>query len=147
MRDILQVPNPKLNEVSKPVKIIDLSLIGDMRYHLDKPTCFGISAIQLGEPLRIIGVAMGLEKIFILNPEIVKHSEKKYPRVEGCFSLSYGKQEYQVYRYKQVKVKGRDLDWNEVTYKGRDIFGAVLQHEIDHLNGITIDRHGGLISF
>ena len=132
----LHVPSSEICSVGPPI----LDLVKDMEMYLKKGNCVGLAAIQLGEPVRLIGFRFGNEIRFLVNPEVVKHSEQSYLSEEGCMSI--GKDLYVVRRYKSVKVKGLTLDGTQLSYKGRDLFGAVLQHEIDHLNGVTIDQVG-----
>ena len=148
MRDILQtgsVLHPILYRVSKPVESIDasvLDVVKDMEHYLT--IGIGIAAVQLGVPIRIIGVRYGNTNLFIVNPSISKHSDKAYQSREGCLSIAHGREQYTVSRFKRVKVKGLDLNGNVITVKGySDVFGACLQHEIDHLNGILINSTKG----
>lgn len=145
MRKIIQRPNPILNQVARPVKTIDgyiKELVGEMRRYLILRRIIGISAPQLGEGVRLIGFKRNQEVLFVVNPIIVKLSTQTFRVNEGCLSIGDGKIPFLVVRHKIVKVKGFNLDWQEVTYKGRDEFGQVLQHEIDHLNGRLISEGG-----
>ncbi len=141
IRKVVQKPDPILSQVAKPVKTIDgyiMELVKDMRRYLILRHIIGISAPQLGEGVRLIGFKRNNEVLFMVNPVIVKVSEQTFRVREGCSSIGNGKIPLWVVRHKIVKVKGFNLDWQEVTYKGRDEFGQVLQHEIDHLNGRLI---------
>ena len=145
--DLLQVPNPILREISKPVNQVDSFIRGlaqELLYQLENLHCVGIAAIQIGERVRMIAVKRGIESIIIINPVVFRSSDKLYPNVEGCMSINYGQDHYRVKRHKLVKVNGLDLNESSVAYKGRDIFGAVLQHEIDHLDGRMINQNGEL---
>lgn len=149
----IQTPNPILNQESEKIKRITLNvreIALQMESILKKgEQIFGLAAVQLGYLLSIIAVKksqdtrdLRQEPIIIINPEIIKHSDKVIKGVETCLSVGHGKKEYRVRRYKTVKIKGLNLDGGAVQYKGRDQFGVVLQHEIDHTHGITIDQHG-----
>ena len=145
MRQILQVPNPILHAISRPVENIDAyiwELCDEMERFISSPDSIGISAIQLGEKVRVIAVKRNEEKLFIINPVITKSSSQIYPSREGCLSIGLGREFYWVRRHKIVKVTGLNLDGARVSYKGREQFGAVLQHEIDHLGGILIMQKG-----
>lgn len=138
MREIIQYPDIRLKQTSSPVEKITSDIIDvatDMKYYVNKSGIAGIAAPQLGSMIRMIAVVYGNEIKLIINPEIVKKSEKMMPSEEGCLSIRNGKQKFIIKRHKQVKVKGFDMTMNPVTYKGRDIFGVALQHEIDHLDG------------
>jgi len=148
MREIIQRPDPTLNEVSAPVTDIDSlvrEIAGELIFYLNTSNFVGLSAIQLGEKTRIIAVRRGAEVIPIINPVIVKASSQTHRVVEGCASIRHGQSFYKVTRHKSVKVVGRNLRWEKLVYKGFDLFGQVLQHEIDHLDGRMIDTHGKLV--
>jgi len=143
MKSIIQYPNEILKLKAEPVNeytLID-SVIDDMKFYLKRDGSVGLAAPQLGESIRLIGVKYGSEIIFLLNPEIIKVSDKMFPSYEGCLSIDNGQSQFMVKRYKIVKVKALNLQFQLVTYKGRDLFGRVLQHEIDHLDGILIIHH------
>ena len=141
MRKIIHTPNPILKQVARPVKTVDSyikELVAEMRRYLVLQRILGISAPQLGEGVRLIGLKRNKEVIFIINPIITKLSTQTFRVQEGCLSIGDGKIPFWVVRHKIVKVKGLNLNWEYVTYKGRDLFGQELQHEIDHLNGRLI---------
>jgi peptide deformylase len=102
----------------------------------------GLSAPQLGVLSRVIVCKYGEDYIGIINPEIVKKSDRTFPSVEGCLSIAGGRRRFIVMRSKKVKVKGLTTNGKPITYKGRGFFGAALQHEIDHLDGILISDKG-----
>ena len=82
MRDILQVPNPVLSEISEPVNVVDTyirELVKEMEFCLIKPrsvTGVGLSAIQIGEKVRVILIKFNEEFLFLINPTITKKSDK-----------------------------------------------------------------------
>jgi len=144
MRNIIQYPNIILNQKSEIVNENNPkinSIIEDMKYYLKRDNSVGLAAPQLGESIRLIGVKYGNEVIFLINPEIIKYSDKMFPSCEGCLSIDNGQSQFMVKRYKLVKVKALNPQFQLVTYKGRDLFGRVLQHEIDHLDGVLINNH------
>jgi len=143
MRNIIQYPNDILSQKAKSITEINStinSIIEDMKFYLLKDTSVGLAAPQLGESIRFIGVKYGIDILFLINPEIIKFSDKTYPSLEGCLSIDRGQSQFMVKRYKIVKVRALNLQSQLVTYKARDLFGRVLQHEIDHLNGILINN-------
>lgn len=101
----------------------------------------GLAATQVNVAKRII-VARNIEKNSIhvlINPVIMAVSEKKIVDTEGCLSLPH--LQAQVERHFKIEVKAQDPDGQIVHLKAKDYFARVLQHEIDHLNGILyIDR-------
>ena len=148
MRKIVKAPNVILHQVSLPVVNID-GLVREVAKEMmqtlttlrERELYLGMAAVQLGEPLRIIVVLFNMysrefrEPVIILNPEIVKKSEKLVESREGCLSLSGT---YTVKRHKLVKVQGLDLNGARVVYKERQRPAFALQHEIDHLDGKLI---------
>jgi len=150
MREIVKVPAPILHTISQPIKDIDelvrevaeemLLLLGGV----SRIPCLGLAAVQLGEPIRLIAVMWNMYSrdyrtpVIIVNPEIIKCSEKMVESREGCLSIGKGDSIYTVKRYKQVKVKGLDISGKTVVYKERGLPGYAFQHEIDHLDGKLI---------
>jgi len=100
----------------------------------------GLAAPQVGIQQRFFTyVGDDDEPDVLINPEIVESSgEMVYD--EGC--LSFPDLRFEIVRPKFVTVRGLDLDGDEVVFEaGDDYFGRMLQHEIDHLDGIlAIDR-------
>jgi len=148
LEGIIQYPDVRLLQVSKSIVEINSrikELITLMRYHLSRHA-IGLAAPQLGELVRLIGVRRSLGKgvgddlIFIVNPVVVRTSDKKVSIIERCLSINYGRSAFTVSRWKWLKVKGQDLNGKTVSYKAHDLFGYQLQHEIDHLDGILISK-------
>ena len=78
-------------------------------------------------------------KLALINPEIIWHCDETEILEEGC--LSFFKISDDVARYKEIKVKYTDTENKEQILEAKDYIAKVLQHEIDHTNGITfIDR-------
>ena len=103
----------------------------------------GLAAPQVGIQQRFFTyVGDDDEPGVLINPEIVASAgEMAYE--EGC--LSFPDLRFEIVRPKLVTVRGLDLEGNEVVFEaGDDYFGRMLQHEIDHLDGVlAIDRVDG----
>jgi len=134
---IYRLPDPILKQKSKRVRIIDGSiqkLIGNMletMHHIDGA---GLAAPQVGVPLRIIVIGIPEEEdIALINPEVVRRTGERLVD-EGCLSIPgyIG----QVKRSVSVKVKGRDQNGKEIRIKADQLLAQVLEHEIDHLDGV-----------
>lgn len=96
----------------------------------------GLAAIQLGLPKRIlVGEADGKEFILI-NPEITEISKKEALFDEGC--LSFPIQSYKIKRPSEISVLFQNTDGNKVEKNFSGLAARIIQHEIDHLNGVTI---------
>lgn len=150
LREIVKIPNKILTTKSEKASFDDdlKTLVEDLIETLNSPTHVkgaGLAAPQLGVLKRVciakkftpdpIDSENELETDFILiNPEILNKSEPKDIAWEGCLSIPdvYG----QVERSKRIKVKAYDLSGKEFTLKAEGFFARVIQHEVDHLDGI-----------
>lgn len=100
-----------------------------------KDGCVGMAANMIGENKRIIAFDNDGEYMIMFNPEIIKMSDP-YETKEGCLSLLGGPRPCK--RYKKIKVRWQNEDFKE-RIKNFDGFTAqIIQHEIDHCNGILI---------
>jgi len=135
-------PDPILKQKSKRVRTIDGSihkLIGDMIETMYSAGGVGLAAPQVGVPLRVVVIGMPeQEDIVLINPEIVRRTGERLVD-EGCLSVpSYIGQ---IKRAELVRVKGRDQNGREVRIKANGLLAEVLEHEIDHLNGVLYIDH------
>ena len=131
------LPEPILRQKSKRVRVIDGSiqrLIGDMLETMHSAGGVGLAAPQLGTPLRVIVIGMPeQEDVVLINPEVVRRSGERLVD-EGCLSVPGYIGE--IKRAEIVRVKGRDQNWKEIRIKANELLAQVLEHEIDHLNGV-----------
>lgn len=107
----------------------------------------GLAAPQINVSKRMLAVHVTDEKgelhsYALFNPKILSHSvEKTYlTSGEGCLSVDESIPGY-VPRYARITVKGYNLDGEEVKLRLKGIVAVVMQHEIDHLNGIMFYDH------
>ena len=107
-------------------------LLDTLRAH--SAECVGMAANMIGVKKCIIVVDLGVMAMEMFNPRIISKSVA-YEAVEGCLSL-YGARK--VPRYKNIKVewKTRDFQTRTQTFTGN--IAQIIQHEIDHCNGIII---------
>lgn len=99
----------------------------------------GLACPQIGKSIRLIVVETKDGAIPFINPKILWHSKKEEIDEEGCLSLPkiYGL----VKRWQEVKIEAFDINGKKKKIKAYGLFARVLQHEIDHLDGILfIDR-------
>ena len=101
-------------------------------------TGIGLAANQIGVPLRVFVVNMGVETdtdnlITLINPEITA-MEGSESGEEGCLSIPDVVAE--VNRATQIEIKAVDLNGKDIRYEASGILARALQHEMDHLNGI-----------
>ena len=107
----------------------------------------GLAAPQVGVTKRIIVVdpnpsdedLSARRPMYLINPEIIWRSEETVFFNEGCLSLP--DQRAEVERYERVRVHYTDYDGNEKEILADDLLAIILQHEIDHLDGILYIDH------
>jgi peptide deformylase len=134
--------NQTLRQKSLPVKKIDAevrSFISQMQDIMKQNDGIGLAAIQIGNPLRIVVCEVNDKIYSLINPEITKLSSKTSVLEEGCLSLPnfYG----EVERPEKIIVKATNLEGKKIKLKAFGLLARVLQHEIDHLDGVLfIDK-------
>ena len=147
LREIITLPDPRLRLLSKPVETIDEGLrrlVDDMFETMYEAPGVGLAAIQIGVPKRIVTADTAKKdeekrpQVF-LNPEVVWSSEEKGIYEEGCLSIPEYYEE--VERPLQVKVRYMDIDGKAQEIEANGLLATVLQHEIDHLNGVLFIDH------
>jgi|SRR5829696_530108 len=147
LREIIVLPDKRLRQVSDPVKAVDAevrTLVDDMFETMYKAPGVGLAAIQVGVPRRIITLDTAKKdepkqpQVFI-NPEIVWSSDEKSTYEEGCLSIPEYYEE--VERPTQVKVRFMGLDGKTQEVEADGLLATVLQHEIDHINGVLFIDH------
>ena len=148
--DIVLEGHPVLRRKASAIRTVDASirrLAADMRETMLDAPGVGLAAPQVGVPLRLITVHVpaGYEldddpehDFALINPEIVKSSGRVLG-YEGCLSIPGWTGE--VPRFDRLTVKGIGLDNRPMRFKAEGWLARVLQHEIDHLDGILfLDR-------
>lgn len=113
-----------------------LSMLTTMKAH----NAVGLAANQVGKLLRIITLNTPEFQGVMFNPEIVSKSEEIFNFTEGCLSqkkkfVDTGK------RAKTIEVKWQDKSGSYNTKEFSDLTSVVIQHEIDHLNGILMSDY------
>lgn len=136
------LPDPALRQKAKRVRNIDGSiqrLIDDMIETMQAAPGVGLAAPQVGVQLRVIVFALpGEEVVALLNPEVVKRSGERLVE-EGCLSIPGYQGE--IKRSLSVTVKGRDRQGRQVRIRARDLLAEIIEHEIDHINGVLYIDH------
>ena len=138
--NIVTEPNPILRCQSKAIDpaIISQSdfqqLAQDMAETMVKKDGAGLAAPQIGKNIRLIAVGIPDGVLVMINPIITKVSWKKEWDEEGCLSIPniYGK----VKRHKKVRCKFIDAQGKHRKIEAESLLARVIQHEIDHLDGI-----------
>ena len=141
--EILKYPNPNLKKKSQPVGKIDPSLrqlVQDMAETMYTAPGVGLAAPQVGHLRRVVVLditspTQPKNLITLINPEIIA-AEGECVWDEGCLSLPDFTDE--VKRKKKVVVRFQNLEGETVEIEGDDLLAIVLQHEIEHLDGILL---------
>lgn len=102
----------------------------------------GISAVQIGVPVRVIFMEVGGVRYELVNPEYVWRSEEKFHLWDDCFS--FPNLMVWLERSRRVKIQAQNAngDWYET--EAFDDLAELIQHEMDHLDGVlAIDHAAG----
>ena len=131
VKDVLFLGQKSLPATPEDIPVAD-DLLDTLKAHAAE--CVGMAANMIGVKKRIIVVDLGGMALEMFNPRIVSQSVA-YETMEGCLSL-YGART--VTRYKNIKVewKTRTFQTRMQTFTGN--VAQIIQHEIDHCNGILI---------
>lgn len=153
--DIIALPNPHLRQKSSRVHVITDEVIKlseemvaaaidweDSRPH---EISAALAAVQVDKLEKVVIVRDDFEDkanrefTTLINPKIVKYEGEIVADFEGCLSVKhvYGK----VPRHTKIRVKALDLEGNEIRIKAEGFLARVIQHEIDHTNGIVFIDH------
>ncbi|EKE28923.1 MAG: Peptide deformylase [uncultured bacterium (gcode 4)] len=144
--------NPKLRHISAPVEKAEMKkfamLWEEMIKYIKDPenNWVWLAAPQVWIEKRVICVSLmktyddkSFKTVYMINPEILSHSEEIEIDNEGC--LSVPKKFWDVARAKDIKVKYLDGKWKEITLLLSGISARIVQHEVDHLDWILfIDK-------
>lgn len=146
--EIRLLGDPVLREEAEPVETVDddvRSLVEDMFETMYRAKGVGLAGPQVGVTRRIFVADLrhpddeGPGPVALINPRVVEASDETEKDVEGCLSIP-GLEEV-VSRPARVVVEALDPEGEEVRIEAGGLLGRVLQHEIDHLDGVLfIDR-------
>lgn len=169
IREIIEVPDPRLKTVSKPVEAFDgelKTLVEDMFETMYDANGIGLAAIQVGVPLRVLVIDLqepdpDAEPVechhdhgdghahthqpvkndprVFVNPEILDPAEELNTYQEGCLSVP------EIYadvdRPKACRVRWQDIEGNVHEEQMEGLMATCIQHEMDHLQGILFIDH------
>lgn len=133
---IVTIPDAILRSKSLPVKSINagvLRVLDNMRETMYAFDGVGLAAVQIGIPKRIITIDPGDNLMELINPVITALDGEKTGS-EGCLSVP-GKIGL-VKRAQKVTVEAMNREGRTITIEAEDLLARVLQHEIDHLDGV-----------
>ena len=142
---IVTIPNPILRERARKIAPEEIKsstiqkLISDMKETVGPAGGIGLAAPQVGFSLRLVVIFIEGKTIALINPEIINFSWRKETVEEGCLSVpgKFGL----VKRSKTITVIAFDENGKPLKFKATDLFARVIQHEVDHINGVLfIDK-------
>lgn len=154
-KKLITLPNPHLRQRSKKVGFISddvHKLIADMKAATldweatrDHEVGVALAAVQIDQLYRVVIVRNNFddkedtEFKVLINPEITKYEGELFEDYEGCLSVRnlYGR----VPRHSRVRLKALDEDGKEFRVTAEGFLARVLQHEVDHTNGIVFVDH------
>jgi peptide deformylase len=147
IRPILIHPDPVLRAISEPVGAVDAetrALLDDMLETLYGANGRGLAAVQIGVLRRAVVIDTewktgAANPLFLVNPEIVGASDSLATCEERCLSIPQTPRNVQ--RPSHVRVRYLDRDGSEQTRDMTGMLAMVVQHEIDHLDGVLILDH------
>jgi peptide deformylase len=144
---ILVAPDPRLKLKAKPVDAVTAELrhvMDDMLETMYAAPGIGLAAPQIGVSLRVIVIDISREDeprapLFMANPELVWVSDHDAAYEEGC--LSVPEHYAEVVRPASIRVRYHDRDNQPQEREYNDLLATVIQHEMDHLDGILFIDH------
>ena len=142
--DLVLYPDPVLTTRTHDIAEIDDSvreLADSMLKLMEREFGIGLAAPQVGHSVRLLVVACkdeGIEPQALINPRIVS-KKGECVIVEGC--LSFPGIHAPVKRAEEIKVVAQDLEGKEIEIETGGLFARVLQHEMDHLDGLVFIQH------
>lgn len=122
----------KAEKATEKDKYIATDLLDTLKANKDR--CVGLAANMIGYNKAIICVSGGLYDFVMINP-IITNKSGEYQTEEGCLSLIG---ERKCKRYKEIEVDYLDVNFNKQHGKYTEFVAEIIQHEIDHTNGIII---------
>jgi peptide deformylase len=167
IREILEVPDPRLKTVSTRVEVFDdalKALVSDMFETMYANRGIGLAAVQVGEPIRLLVIDLQEDdpdaepeectahgghahthqpvkhdpRVFV-NPEIIDPADELATYQEGCLSVP------EIYadvdRPKHCRVRWQDLDGKVHEEDMEGMMATCIQHEMDHLEGVLFIDH------
>ncbi len=146
---IVTYPDPRLKEISSPVERVTdevRSQLNDMMETMYASGGIGLAAVQVGIMQRMMVMDVDqtergepVSPIKLVNPEVIWESEETHTYQEGC--LSFPGQYADVTRAEKVRIRYMDEQGELRELEADGLLAICIQHELDHLNGITFTDH------
>lgn len=125
-----------LKQKSEPATKADMDVVQDLLDTLkyNRERCVGMAANMIGVNKRIIAVSMGPVNVAMINP-VIRSKSEPYEAEEGCLSLPGVRK---TTRYDKIQVEFLDLSFHKQIQSYSGWIAQIIQHEIDHCDGILI---------
>ena len=133
--------DPVLNTKASDVTDIDgkfVQLCDDMFVSMYAAPGIGLAAPQVGVQKRFFVYDWDDDPGVLINP-VITESDGEWAYEEGCLSIPG--MSFEIVRPKQILVTGIDLDGNEVSFEADELWSRLIQHELDHLDGVLMVEH------
>ncbi len=126
-----------LKQKSEPATKADMQIARDLldTVKANEDRCVGMAANMIGERKTILTALIGNEYIIMINPVITDKSKQFYETTESCLSLTG---ERSAKRYNLITVEYYDRKWKKKKQTFREFEAQIIQHEMDHFDGIII---------
>lgn len=153
--DIITLPNAHLRQKSSRIRgitdktkqLVDDMTSASLDWEDSRPheISAALAAVQVDRLERVVIIRSNFEEkdvrefIPLVNPEIVKYEGEEIEDYEGCLSVKdvYGR----IKRWSKIRVKALNLQGEEIRFRADGFLARVIQHEIDHTNGIVFIDH------
>jgi peptide deformylase len=148
IKEVLLLGNPKLREKSSRIKDFkndfkdNLNNLSDTLIYLQKEKQIGraLAAPQIGWMKKVIFYNLPEQAFFMINPKILWKSEEMIEVWDSCFCFDVAFF-IGIKRYREIKVQYLDKEGNKKSELFSDDLSELVQHEIDHLNGVLATDH------
>lgn len=141
---------PVLREKTRTVRAHDdevIRLIVDMFETMHKASGVGLAANQVGQGHSVCIVDLSEmedeedrhEPLILINPLVIDRSDEEVSLEEGCLSIPSLREEIRRPEKIRIKFRDGDFEWREIEAEG--FLSRVIQHEVDHLNGVLFTDH------
>lgn len=146
--NILQYPDPRLKKIAKPITLSSIpskvtkNIIDNMFETMYQAKGIGLAATQVDIQLQIITIDVSEHKnqpLCLINPQITNKQSVMVSHEEGC--LSFPGVYATVKRYSHITIEFLEPSGHNKILQADNLLSICIQHEIDHLNGITFFDH------
>lgn len=134
----VKIPCPPV-QIGEDVKPI----VSKMLEFIEENKGFGLAGPQVGynKSLFVIKLPKSKKPLVFVNPHMTPLSDKMEEQYEKCFSVD---ESYSINRHLSLGIIGADENWKPFNYTCKGLLARVIQHEMDHINGLTIKEVGRL---